>query len=374
MGDTEISWATKVWNFTRGCRRTAPKGSTQSGCGDASGGGCYAERQAARFCGEGMAYEGLVKLTANGPRWTGKTKFVAEHLLDPFAWATPQRAFVDSMSDLFYENFTNEEIAAGFGVMAATPQHDYLILTKRIERALEWFSWVVREAASCNAGRGMTPAAYCFAMAQKYDPKIASKRSPLKRGATVEAALGASWPLPNVWMGASVENQAAADQRIPVLLRIPAAIRMISVEPLLGEVDLHRIRVPQEQDERELHFSALQHHHDDNFYEAENTLDWVIVGCESGHRARVCDPRWLRKIRDQVLGAGKALWLKQAEESADDDNLDGTLDTPIECMPEDAEVITPCKRKARRGRDGNAVIERPFLDGKQHLDLPKVVS
>lgn len=128
MGDTTISWTDKTWNPIRGCRRVS------AGCEN-----CYAERQANRFTGEGGAYEGLIKLTANGPRWSGETRFVADHLADPLRWRKPVRVFVDSMSDLFYEGFTNEQIAAVFGVMAAAPQHTFQVLTKRARRMREWF-------------------------------------------------------------------------------------------------------------------------------------------------------------------------------------------------------------------------------------------
>src|SRR5690606_37050363 len=116
----------------------APKGSKQSGCGDPTGGGCYAERQAARFCGPGQPYEGLITLTANGPRWSGKTRFVSEHLMDPFRWRKPRRIFTDSMSDLFY--FEEHEIDAVVAVMMICSLHEsrgghiFQTLTKRPDR------------------------------------------------------------------------------------------------------------------------------------------------------------------------------------------------------------------------------------------------
>src|SRR5258706_570609 len=110
MGDTSISWTDKTWNPIRGCSRVS------EGCRN-----CYAERQGNRFRGPGQAFEGLVVWKA-GPRWTGEVRFVAEHLADPLRWRKPQRVFVNSMSDLFHEKLTNEQIAAVFGVMAACPQ------------------------------------------------------------------------------------------------------------------------------------------------------------------------------------------------------------------------------------------------------------
>lgn len=134
MAETDISWTDKVWNVTRGCRRIS------AGCGGARGeGGCYAERQAYRFSGPGQAYAGLVNLTANGPRWTGTGRFAADKLAEPLSWRRPARIFVDSMSDLFFDAFTNEQIAAVFGVMAACPHHTFQVLTKRAQRMRAWF-------------------------------------------------------------------------------------------------------------------------------------------------------------------------------------------------------------------------------------------
>jgi protein gp37 len=107
----------------RGCSRVS------EGCQH-----CYAERVAARFSGPGKPYEGLAKIgrgTGGHPKWTGVVRMVPEHLADPLRWKKPRRIFVNSMSDLFHEKLTNEEIAAVFGVMAAAPQHTFQVLTKR---------------------------------------------------------------------------------------------------------------------------------------------------------------------------------------------------------------------------------------------------
>ena len=127
--DTKIEWADAVWNVTRGCRRVSP------GCVN-----CYAEKQANRF--KGGAYEGLVSLGKNGPRWTGAGRFVPDKLEEPLHWRKPRRIFVNSMSDLFFEEFTNEQIAAVFGVMATAHWHTFQVLTKRSERAAKWFHWL----------------------------------------------------------------------------------------------------------------------------------------------------------------------------------------------------------------------------------------
>lgn len=363
MADTDISWASKVWNFTRGCRRTAPKGSNQSGCGDPSGGGCYAERQANRFAFKGGPYEGLVKLTKNGPRWTGKGRFVAEKLVDPLKWRKPERIFPDSMSDLFYDAFSFEEIAAGFGVMAACPQHTFLLLTKRVARAREFFAWLERyEPRPTHRGY------FCWGYTRNalHDAGYPIDHSVwdaemTRRGHDIQ------WPLPNVWMGASVENQAAADDRIPDLLMTPAAIHWLSIEPLLGPVDLHAIQIPGELEG--LRFSCLQKQHDDRFGYSETTIDWVVIGCESGPRARECDSTWIKSLVDQCVSASTPVpvWLKQAEETADCGE-DGLL------QPGDDDTIAFGAGSVMKGRrpGGNHIIELPYLDGVQYKQLPAV--
>lgn len=131
MAKTDIQWATHVWNCVRGCSRVS------AGCGDATGGGCYAERQAHRFSGTGLPYEGLTRLTKDGPRWIGEVRFIPEKLADPLHWRKPARIFVNSMSDLFHDGISVTQIAQIFAVMAACPQHTFMVLTKRPKRMHE---------------------------------------------------------------------------------------------------------------------------------------------------------------------------------------------------------------------------------------------
>lgn len=133
--DSKIEWTDATWPITVGCTRTAPAGSAQSGCGDASGGGCYAEQSVARVnrcsigAGRPAPYADLVRLVKRGDRtvarWTGGAKFFPDRLAMPLRWKRPRRIFVSSQSDLFHESLTNEQIAAVFGVMAAAPQHSH---------------------------------------------------------------------------------------------------------------------------------------------------------------------------------------------------------------------------------------------------------
>lgn len=338
MGKTGISWTDETWNPTKGCSRTAPTGSNQSGCGDSSGGGCYAEEQAGRIVrmskGKPCAYDGLVRLTAKGYRWTGKVTLAPDALALPLSWRKPRRIFVNSMSDLFHEALSNEQIAAVFGVMAACPQHTFQVLTKRARRMREWFEWV--ECESRHRGDWTIPH---WQIVEEEAIEIVENLP--------ATAAGRSWPLPNVWLGVSVENQAAADERIPDLLATPAAVRFLSCEPLLGPVTLH---------EDGLDWLTSEH---------MRGVDWVIAGCESGKRARECDVDWLRSLRDQCASASVPFFLKQAEESTDL-GADGLL----EPGDDDSIAFGDGSRLKPRRPSGDHLIELPYLDGVQHAEFP----
>lgn len=330
MGDTKIEWTDKVWNVTRGCRRIS------AGCGGANGeGGCYAERMAYRFSGPGQAYEGLVKMTANGPRWTGKGRFAEDKLAEPLSWRKPVRVFVDSMSDLFFEEFTNEQIAAVFGVMAACPRHTFQVLTKRPDRMREWFEWVDGQTSHGN-GRGETHAELCRAAALTAREWRAPDGSMPPGPGRDLLGYDQRWPLPNVWLGVSVENQDAADERIPELLRTPAAVRFLSCEPLLGELDLRAYL------SRGLLLACTRCRfrstaptatcpHDGTRMVPDVGIDQVIIGAESGPGARPADPAWFRSIVERCRAAGVAVFVKQIV-------VDGKLRKDVREFPVDLQI------------------------------------
>jgi protein gp37 len=183
MGDhSAIEWTDATWNPVRGCAIVS-KGCTN----------CYAMRQAHRSSGAGGAYEGLTKRSKGGPVWTGKVRLVPELLEQPLQWRRPRRIFVNSMSDLFHEDVPVDFIYRLWCTMAAARRHRFQILTKRGARMRE----------------------------------VLTGRDVQERQV-----------LDNVWLGVSVEDQVAADERIPQLLETPAAVRWISAEPLLGLIDL----------------------------------------------------------------------------------------------------------------------------------------
>lgn len=262
MGDkTNIEWTDSSWNPIRGCSRVS------EGCMN-----CYAETIAKRFSGEGQPYEGLI---AKGGQWNGNIMIV-DHILDqPLRWKKPRKIFVNSTSDLFHENVTDEQIDRIFAVMALSPQHTFQVLTKRPERMLEYLT------GHAAGGR------HIWAEGQKIKmPRGQHKPDP-------------DWPLPNVWLGVSVEDQKAADERIPLLMKTPAAIRFLSCEPLLGQIDL-----------------GYNDTCDHKYYSCTDIgcwsgLDWVIAGGESGPGARPMHPDWVRSLRDQCKAAGVPFFFKQ---------------------------------------------------------------
>ncbi len=287
---TGIEWTDATWNPLRGCTRVS------EGCRN-----CYAETVAARFSGPGQPYEGLARWVdrpgeTREARWTGKVALVEKVLDQPLRWKRPRRIFVNSMADLFHEAVPDEWIDRIFAVMALAPQHTFQILTKRPERMREYLSDSVIKARI--AGRAAR-------MAQAADRDD---------DATYDRVMDGPCPLPNVWLGVSIEDQKAADERIPLLLETPAAIRWISAEPLLGGVNLTRIMRSTADwvycDNALTGFRA----HKAGGSEGNPRLDWVVLGGESGDGARPMHPDWARKIRDDCAAAGVPFLFKQWSE------------------------------------------------------------
>lgn len=264
MSSTTIEWADVVWNPVTGCRKIS------AGCAN-----CYAADVARRFWPTQYGQEG----SDGKPRprvfedvWTH-----ADRLDEPLRWRKPRRVFVNSMSDLFHDDVPDEFIAAVFGVMAAAPRHTFLVLTKRPERMREFFAQNDPISTLKNAARRAGVAL------PKPDP---------------ESIDWTCEPLPNVHLGVSVEDQRAADERIPILLDTPAAVRWISAEPLLGPVQFgvggEFFDYGRGRDERN-----------------EPRIRWVVVGGESGPRARPCDVAWIRSIVEQCRAASVPCFVKQ---------------------------------------------------------------
>lgn len=310
---TTIEWTNATWNPVRGCAIVS-KGCTN----------CYAMRQAHRhnYDGEEIgrppgAYFGLTQMSKGGPVWTGKVSLHPELLDWPLHRRKPLRIFVNSMSDLFHEDVPDDFIAQVWFTMACTQQHTFQILTKRPQRMLEWLTRHGQNAVFAGE-----------------EPEY---QESLKRH---------GWPLRNVWLGVSVEDQASADERIPLLLQAPAAVRWISAEPLLGPVGLY---LPH----------ANWATHPDNKEETATVLDWVVAGGESGPGARPMHPDWVRSLRDQCAHARIPFffkqwgaWLPAGQDGAPDH-------TPRIINPHHDQPLLTTKRAAGR-----------LLDGRTHDAYP----
>lgn len=251
---TKIEWTDATWNVVIGCDKVSP------GCDH-----CYAIRTAHRFQEHPnpavvAAYAG----TEQGGDWTGRVNLVESRLDLPLRWKRPRRIFVNAQSDLFHDQVPDEFIARVWAVMALAPQHTFQVLTKRHGR--------MRSLLSSEEFR-----------------LAVQRRIPHAGASPYVAAYWKTWPLPNVWLGVSVEDQKRADLRIPALLDTPAAVRWISAEPLLGPVDI---------------MNGLG----DSWL---TEIDWIVAGGESGPGARPMHPDWARSLRDQCEVAGVPFLFKQ---------------------------------------------------------------
>ena len=302
---TTIEWTDRTWNPVTGCTKVS------AGCDH-----CYAETIAERFRG-GPAFPNGFDLQLR----EGK-------LGDPLRWRKPSKVFVNSMSDLFHDDIPDEYIAQVFAVMAMAPQHTFQVLTKRHAR--------MRSLLSSRSFPELVTT-----WAWRIKPVAAAE---LPRGNSDYSASAVAWPLPNAWLGVSVEDQKWADIRIPALLRTPAAVRFISAEPLLGPLELWHSHCP-------IHdfaggmctFSCPE----------RRRLDWVIAGGESGAKARPLELHWVKEIRDQCIHERIPFHFKQWGEWAPDYNAtDPILDHPMHRIG---------KKKAGRELDGRTWDEFPGL-------------
>jgi len=328
MAETSIEWTDKTWNPVVGCTRVSP------GCEH-----CYAETMASRqvlmsvALGRRSPY--LRVVDADNRRWTRAkdvkadpanhqhVELLPERLNEPLSFKPGTRVFVCSMSDLFHDAVPFEFIVRVWAVMASRPDVIFQVLTKRAARMVEFLAWLEGQAAAESWGAG-------------------GAKGP------------AEWPmpLPNVWLGTSVEDQQRANERIPLLLAASAAVRFLSAEPLLGPLDLGRWlgdydchscgarfwgravravdrlvsvgseRDPSRPDDAEAERDVCPRCGQPDIgtgdvgpvggdYEGQPTIDWVIVGGESGPGARPMDPSWVRSLSNQCHIADAAFFFKQ---------------------------------------------------------------
>jgi len=222
-------------------------------------------------------YDGITKRDRRGQiQWTGKLALSPPHILaKPLKRRKATMYFVNSMSDLFHESLSNEDIAVVWGIMAACPQHTFQVLTKRPQRAAQWFEWL-RQRAESERLTTFPEKSIEWHLGEVIG--AAALSNVYTRQSNI-----AEWPLPNVWIGTSVENEDVIE-RIGHLVQVPARVRFLSCEPLLGPLN-------------------LQGQLDD--------IDWVIVGGESGPGARPMKPSWVERICETCMTSGTKFFFKQ---------------------------------------------------------------
>ncbi len=276
---SRIQWTQATWNPVLGCSRISP------GCKN-----CYAIKDVHRMSFNPnpkvkAANQGLTVVNGNGPNWTGKVRLIPERLEIPINTKKPTTYFVNSLSDLFHESLEDDAIDRVFATMALTPQHRYQILTKRSERMQEYF-----------AGPGSRQE--CIMIRAEYESGLDRYPNLIPR-----------WPLPlpNVWLGVSVESRDYL-YRIDHLRKTPAAVRFLSLEPLLEDLgDISRYLKPRKATTA-VRCKGLPWGED---VPALPGIDWVIVGGESGPGARPLDMQWVRSIVRQCKEAGVPCFVKQ---------------------------------------------------------------
>jgi protein gp37 len=335
---SKIEWTGKTWNPTTGCDKVS------QGCKN-----CYAEIMHRRLM--------VLKPEKYSKPFLANVQTHDDELSKPLMRKKPTTYFVNSMSDLFHKDVPFEFIEKVYAVMMEASHHTFQVLTKRPERAAEFFNWLRPRSVE-----------------KRLWPKV-------------------QFPLPNLWIGPSCEDQKTANERIPYLLEVPAAIHFLSCEPLLGPINLMHLDADGSSHKQYYQINCLTGRQTDMGRPCwdVNKIHWVIAGGESGHQARPMHPDWVRSLRDQCASADVPFFFKQwgewkpnGQQSADDVDAPGPyLGEPMEYFPDmdkynrDLEKWTRWHKKNKidwgglyatrygKHRSGN------YLDGKQHLEFPK---
>lgn len=324
---TSIEWTDATWQPITGCSVISP------GCTN-----CYAMKLAGTRLAHHPSRAGLTRDSKAGPVWTGEVRLNEEWLTQPLRWKKPRKIFVCAHGDLFHESVPDEWIDRVFAVMALTRKHTYQVLTKRSERMREYIA---------RTGRSIE-----FLETHARDLGWTLK---------FEGAGLVNWPLSNVWLGVSCEDQQRYDERKDDLRNTPAAVRFFSFEPLLGPIV------------------------------ADFLGDWGIVGGESGPNARPMHPDWARSLRDQCQAAGTAYFFKQWGEWLPWEPEHGPCWISQNGRSEDAHVLFPVDLDsdprwddglwAGDGGVGHAAFQRVgkkragrLLDGKEWNEFPNTME
>lgn len=289
-----IAWTDETWNVVTGCTPVS------EGCRN-----CYAERYSRRGIGDfkrrDFVEDGGITLRK---RLFNEIAIHPGRLEKPLHWKKPRRIFVCSMGDLFHESVPAAFIDTVFAVMALCQQHTFQVLTKRPERMRDYLK---------NRSGQIASVIVAYRIKMGFD-------DPIKPCPWICDAGGEWFPLPNVWLGATAENQSEALGRIPILLETPAITRFVSCEPLLEEINF---------------FDWLGPYGPPGSLQEPPGLDWIIAGCESGPGRRPAILEWFADLCNQCESAGVPFLLKQME-------INGQ------------------------------VVKEPYLDGRQWLQFPEV--
>ncbi len=373
MGDkSKIEWLAggATWNPIRARRKSDGKKGwacvrVSPGCEH-----CYSEKQNVQ-CGTNPTRHGTgLKYTV--PALQQVELFLDEQtLLQPLSWRKGRMIFPCSMTDWMADFVPDEWRDKMLAVMACARQHTFLALTKRADRQLAYLTVPDRRAMIAREANAMMRAS-CRGMEDALASVFTWSR--LEHGAPGEYAnylagiTDRSWPLPNLWLGVSAEDQPRADERIPLLRQTPAAVRWVSGEPLLGAIDFRswlnltccngHLQPSREQVSCEI----------DDCCEAFNRdplLHWIVAGGESGPGARPMQPNWARSLRDQCQAAGVPFFFKQWGEWAplNQTKAERSSRRMLHRFENGAEVF----------KLGKAIAGR-LLDGKEWSEYPKVAE
>ncbi len=297
-------WWERAWKLVEGCSHVSP------GCDH-----CWSAREANMRANNPNAkikeqYAGLTE----GVRWNGQIRLMEKNLDLPLRAKNPQVWAV--WNDLFHEDVSDEFIDLAFGAMALCPQHTFLVLTKRPERMMNYmcaelthckFPTFPHEKTIERYTRGQEIGMHLRGCGSDM---LWSTKAERERKSDIGCAMqfsGEHWPLPNVYLGVTAENQDLYDQRVQYLRQIPAVVRFISYEPALGPLVMRKKAA----DEKEIIQAAFMGLLDDYSRPVEKGIDWVICGGESGPGARPMHPDWVRGLRNQCVAAGVPFFFKQ---------------------------------------------------------------
>lgn len=288
---TKIPYATDSWNPYVGCTHVSPA------CDN-----CWAEDMAARIIRMNPNLKKYLDVTENGA-WTGNIGVDPDEFLKPFTWKKPRRIFVCDMGDVFYIHVPFDLIDKLMSVIALLPQHTFLILTKRPGIMKKYFDTDKEKLIERWAD-------------QTYELGVSDNKDDTDAPACwVNNRLDTEWPMKNLWLGVTCENQNMANYRIPILLHTPASKRFVSYEPALGPIDFTRITTLEFCGTKVYHslhgMSYFQDIDDSSSDTPCNKLDWIIMGAESGPKRREMNIEWAETVKNQCERHNIPFFFKQ---------------------------------------------------------------